>query len=288
MTHFRKSLTFIVAILALLLIPTVVIAQGSGGKKKKKQRTERTVQAKRTSARPVTVTPSKRGSMQEGDTLDGRESSSEATQMRSEKEKPTVKPVEIKDEEMKPDLKMTQGIEQGHGWVDLGLPSGVKWSTCNVGASTPTEYGDHFAWGEIRTKSYYDEDNCKTYHEESIGEIAGNPEYDAARANWGGSWRMPTEAEWRELNDLCQWGWTTEQGINGYRIVGPNGNSIFLVAAGYKGSSHIYAGLHGYYWSSTSAIGDIAISYGFDSASWTHHVGSCFRTFDRSVRAVLE
>ena len=134
----------------------------------------------------------------------------------------------------------SDGKHEGHGYVDLGLS--VKWATCNVGATSPEDYGDYFAWGETETKSEYTEENSATYglsisQLESQGYIDGagnlNPQYDAAAANWGGDWRMPTVAEMWELINNCTWTWTTQNGVSGYNVEGPNGNSIFLPAAGY-------------------------------------------------------
>ena len=147
------------------------------------------------------------------------------------------------------------GQIHGYDYVDLGLPSGLKWATCNVGASSPSEYGDYYAWGETTTKSDYSSSNCLTDGQE-IGDISGNPQYDAARANWGSTWRMPTKSEFEELIKECEWEWTSEgendRYIDGYRVTGPNGNSIFLPAAGYMyGTSLSNAGSHGFYWSST-------------------------------------
>ena len=122
----------------------------------------------------------------------------------------------------------------GHEYVDLGLPSRTKWATCNVGASQPHEYGNYYAWGEITTKNNYTEDNSKTYGK-NIGDISGNPNYDAAAANWGSRWRMPTYTEMKELDDKCTWTWTSENEVNGFKVTGPNGNSIFLPAAGSMG-----------------------------------------------------
>ena len=139
----------------------------------------------------------------------------------------------------------------GYDYVDLGLPSGIKWAAYNVGATAPEEYGDYFAWGEISPKSSYYESNSVTYGK-SMSDISGNAQYDAARANWGGDWRMPTTSEQRELLNNCSWQWTTLNGVNGYRVTGPNGNSIFLPAAGFRnGTSLYYEGSNGNYWSST-------------------------------------
>ena len=143
------------------------------------------------------------------------------------------------------------GTINGHGYVDLGLPSGLKWATCNVGATTPEGYGNYYAWGEITTKTSYDDSNSVTCWQQ-ISDFSGNAQYDAARANWGSTWRRPTKTEMEELVNNCTWTWTTQSGVNGYRVTGPNGNSIFLPAAGYcYGSSRYYVGEGCYYWSST-------------------------------------
>ena len=93
----------------------------------------------------------------------------------------------------------------GHEYVDLGLS--VKWATCNVGASKPEDYGNDYAWGETSTKSSYTSDSSKTYGKQ-MNDIKGNSQYDAARANWGGTWRLPTGAELEELKNKCTWRWT--------------------------------------------------------------------------------
>ena len=135
--------------------------------------------------------------------------------------------------------------------VDLGLPSGLKWASCNIGASSPEEYGDYFAWGETNTKDYYYYDNYSLL-DISMDDISGNAQYDAATAKWGSTWRMPTKAEQEELLNNCTWSWTTQNEVKGYKVIGPNGNSIFLPAAGYRYQSESgYAGEKGYYWSST-------------------------------------
>lgn len=145
-----------------------------------------------------------------------------------------------------------------HEYVDLGLS--VKWATCNVGAESPEEYGDYFAWGEVEPKEYYDFSTykhvidgdrlIKYYYFDSISEL--EPEDDAAIVNWGGAWRMPTLEEQKELIDDCTWEWTTQNGVDGHKVTGPNGNSIFLPAAGYMdGSTLRDAGSGCDYWSST-------------------------------------
>ena len=151
----------------------------------------------------------------------------------------------------------------GYEYVDLGLPSGLKWATCNVGAETPEEYGNYYAWGETQPAPgfNYIESNCATYGL-SISELQsqgyidneGNltSSHDAATANWGGSWRMPTEAEQQELSNNCTWEWTTQNNVNGCRVTGPNGSCIFLPAAGLRHGSSLYDdGSIGYFFSST-------------------------------------
>ncbi len=135
----------------------------------------------------------------------------------------------------------------GHDYVDLGLS--VKWATCNVGASSPSDYGNYYAWGESSTKSNYWSDNSVTYGKAMVS-IAGNFTYDVAKANWGDTWRMPTAEEIDELVSKCKREWITQGGHKGYKVIGPNGNSIFLPAAGRRlGSSLYYDGEYGYYWS---------------------------------------
>lgn len=189
-------------------------------------------------------------------------------------------------------------MANGHEYVDLGLPSGLKWATCNVGANKPEDYGDYFAWGETETKTEYSEGNSLT-QEHSISELRrrgivdGNnrltSSYDAARAKWGRSWRMPTKEELEELKKNCRWEWTTQNGVKGYKVTGPNGNSIFLPVAGRRGrSSLIYAGEYGFYWSSTPDESDSYYAYGLYFYSSKHYVSSDYRGLGQSVRPVLE
>ena len=170
----------------------------------------------------------------------------------------------------------------GHEYVDLGLS--VKWATCNVGANKPEDYGNYYAWGETYS---YTSGNSKTYGKQ-MNDIKGNSQYDAARDNWGGTWRLPTKAELQELGNKCTWKWTTQNGVKGYKVTGPNGNSIFLPAAGYYGSSLDDAGELGYYWSSTpdGSISYFAYRLYFDSSG--HYVLNIIRSLGLSVRPVAE
>ena len=158
-------------------------------------------------------------------------------------------------------------------YVDLGLPSGLKWATCNVGATTPEGYGDYFAWGE--TAPYYNtpitdpltwkegkesgyawQSYCgqSSFQEWSTAPYDANKilllTKDAAHVNWEGDWRMPTKAEFEELRTKCEWTWTQKNGINGYEVKGPNDNTIFLPAADYRSDLLLY-GEYGQYWSSS-------------------------------------
>lgn len=156
-------------------------------------------------------------------------------------------------------------------WVDLGLPSGLLWAKCNVGATKPEEYGYHYAWGETTPKEVY---NWETY---TLCLIDGGGEFtkycylssygyngytdslsilqpvdDAATVALGAGARMPTDEEWEELDTSCTTIWTKKNGVRGYRFRGPNGNTIFLPAAGYRWDDSLYdAGSRGLYWSSS-------------------------------------
>ena len=180
-----------------------------------------------------------------------------------------------------------------HEWVDLGLPSGTLWATCNVGASSPEQYGDLFAWGETEPKDYYDwgtykwsdgtEDSLTKYCEMVDNKNELDPEDDAAFVNWGPSWRMPTLKQQLELLRKCTWQWTMRVDVNGLLVTGPNGNSIFLPAAGdgFLGR-HSDVGQSGSYWSREGST--LANGIGFDSERVFGIFG--VRVFGMSVRAV--
>ena len=183
-------------------------------------------------------------------------------------------------------------------YVDLGLPSGLKWATCNVGANSPEEYGNYYAWGEVLTKTEYSSSNCPTYgltasqlQAQGYIDVEGNltAQYDAATLNWGGNWRLPTKAEMQELIDNCTWKWTTQNGVKGYKVTGPNGNYIFLPAAGHRYNSSLnYAGNSGYYWSSASNEISSTIMYYLSFNSDNHSMSSFQRSYGFSVRPVIE
>ena len=169
------------------------------------------------------------------------------------------------------DFRPTTGTGNGHRWVDLGLSSGLKWASCNVGATTPEEYGNYYAWGETTTKEDYSWTTYKyanggLYKQTKYCNDASHgdngftdnlttlePADDAAHVNWGGDWRMPTAAEWKELREQCTWTWTMQNGVKGYQVTGnTNSNSIFLPAAGYRDDTNLIgADSLGDYWSSS-------------------------------------
>lgn len=180
------------------------------------------------------------------------------------------------------------GTLAGHDWIDLGLPSGLKWATCNVGATTPEDYGNYYAWGETITKSEYTEENSVTMGQ-PMSDFSGNVTYDVATANWGSTWRMPTKAEMQELVNNCTWTWTTQSSVNGCRVTGPNGNSIFLPSAGYCGRSSLcYVGEFGYYWSSTPYESDTNFACRLYFSSGNHYVRYNNRFIGYPVRPVSE
>lgn len=193
-------------------------------------------------------------------------------------------------------------IISGAQVVDLGLS--VKWASCNVGATQPEESGDYFAWGEVKPKSVYDWSTYKYFNgpDNTLTKYNSDSRYgrvdnkstleaqdDAATVNWGGAWRMPTKAEQDELRTKCKWVWTTLNGVNGYKVIGPNGNSIFLPAAGCMyGGALRSAGSGGYYWSSSLYSGNPCDAYyvvfNSDVVDWDFNN----RIFGRSVRPVCQ
>ena len=175
--------------------------------------------------------------------------------------------------------------EDVYEYVNLGLS--VKWATCNVGASSPEAYGDYFAWGETAAKTEYTAANCSTYNV-SMNDISGDVQYDAAAANWGGDWRMPTKAEQQELLNNCTWTWTTQNGINGYRVTSKtNGNSIFLPAAGYRSSSSLSgAEISAYYWASTPSDGNDSHAFSLYFTSGLQDMNGFGREYGYCVRPV--
>ena len=213
------------------------------------------------------------------------------------------------------------GRHKGHKYVDLGLS--VKWATCNVGANRPWEYGDYFAWGEVETKEDYYWHTYKyggmrdggrevvfltKYCSDSVigkdgfvdNKVILELEDDAASVNWGGNWRMPTKEEQDELRDSCEWVWTTQKGVSGCQVIGPNGNSIFLPAAGFMSYGRLTCygdvpdglvsdGSLGYYWTSSCScifMGDEACILSFYIDGY-YPEGFILGNLDRSAGLVV-
>lgn len=198
-----------------------------------------------------------------------------------------------------PTASKPTGTIEGHGYVDLGLS--VKWATQNVGASSPSDYGGYYAWGETRTKDNYTWSTCfdclddegKSWGIYKIGgktSISPTSGHDTARENWGGTWRMPTIAEFEELCNKCDWTWTSQGGHNGYLVTSKtNDKSIFLPAAGWRsGTDTVCEGWDCHYWSSA-----LYSSYPHDArylycTSSNHNTSNNFRRGGRSVRPVTD
>ena len=188
--------------------------------------------------------------------------------------------------------------------IDLGLPSGTKWANMNVGASASEDYGGYYVWGETEEKNDYSWSTYKwcngSYNtitkyctSSSYGTVDNktvlDPEDDVAHVKWGGSWRMPTLDEQKELLNNCTWKWTTQNGVNGYKVTGPNGNSIFLPAAGSRYGTEAYnRGSVGFCWSSSlySNYSYDAYYLYFHSSNYDWDYGS--RCCGYSVRPVSE
>lgn len=187
-------------------------------------------------------------------------------------------------------------------YVDLGLPSGTLWATRNIGANSPEDYGDYFAWGETSPKNNYDWSTYEwcngsmysltKYNTTTNYGIVDNKteldlEDDAAYVNWGPSWRMPTKEQQDELRDSCTWTWTTRSGVNGCQVTGPNGNSIFLPAAGDRWDGSLdNVGSYGLFWSRTLDPGSSFYAYGLNFHLGYVYWDGNYRDYGSTVRAV--
>ena len=187
-------------------------------------------------------------------------------------------------------------VDNGHPWVDLGLPSGLKWATCNLGASSMEDIGDRYAWGETRPKSNYTWANYR-FVEEFLGPNVGDIvlskydsaegklelEDDAARVNWNGGWRMPESKDWRELLSNCTYRWARINGVNGLLLRSKiNENILILPATSYDNQG-------GSYWSATiggrwSAVKVVFDKYALDNHVWFDNIERCYGGQIRPVR----
>ena len=178
--------------------------------------------------------------------------------------------------------------------IDLGLPSGTKWTCCNVGAANPIEYGDYYAWGETLTKEIYSDATYCHYDSEnssflSIGDDIAGTIYDVATVKWGDKYCMPSYEQYEELVNNCSYEWTTLNGVNGGQFTGPSGCSIFLPAAGYRSNDDLYyAGSGGYCWSSTQYPDNSSYAYNLNFYSGYAVCSYWYRYRGRSVRPVAE
>lgn len=213
----------------------------------------------------------------------------------------------------------------GHEYVDLGLPSGLKWATCNVGASSPEDFGGYYQWAgtldavrvlavinpKIETCPYhikgekwntgwtkyvhFDMPSCWSGTGDPDNKTELEPRDDVANVNWRGYWRMPTEADWKELSntDYCSWTWTAINGVNGYMVQskrpGYTDNWIFLPVAGYRSSlSLVHDGKYGFYWSSSLDKGSVSQAYRMYFNEWCTQMEVGRRNEGLSVRPVLD
>jgi len=188
--------------------------------------------------------------------------------------------------------------------VDLGLPSGTKWADHNIGASSPEDYGSYFAWGETGVKLGYSWANyslsngsittmtkysTSSYYGTVDNKTTLEPSDDAATVNWDSNWRMPTKDEMDELDTICTWTWTQKNGINGYDVKGPNGNSIFLPAAGYRNDiSTGGIGSYGDYWSSSLCASSAGTALKLSFGSSTQNMSCGIRSLGSPVRPVCK
>ena len=197
------------------------------------------------------------------------------------------------------------GTYNDHDYVDLGLPSGLLWATCNVGADNSEDYGGYFAWGETEPKTVYEwstYQHCNGNHDQltkycsdsnyGYNDFTDNltillPEDDGATANWGSGWRIPTYEDWIELFQNTTVTWVTQNGENGLLFVASNGNNLFLPAAGCRLDSDVSSSCnYGNYWSSSLNTGqpDEAWYFCFDSDD--HYMNNGLRNYGQSVRPV--
>ena len=202
-------------------------------------------------------------------------------------------------------ISFIEGTTEEHEWVDLGLPSGTLWATCNVGASSPEEYGDHFAWGETEPKNDYYWDTYKycqgtkttltkyctdSYYGTVDNKTELEPSDDAATVNWGSGWQMPSKEQCQELinSSYTTITWTTMNGKYGRKITSKsNGNSIFLPAAGWRNDTFLNAvGYNGLYWSRSLDAGNSGSADCLDFVSSDIGTYYDYRYVGRSVRPV--
>ena len=222
------------------------------------------------------------------------------------KDDPTTNPTPDDPTPVNPVDPDPDPVDPTAGWVDLGLPSGLLWAKCNLGANSPEEYGDHYAWGETEPKEVYTWSTYKYCTVDEEGEISTLTKYntsstygtednltilqamdDAATAKLGNGARMPTKEEWEELNSNTTSEWTTENGVYGRKLTASNGNSLFLPAVGVRwDTDHDDVGASGGYWSTWLYAGRPFYAWYFHIDTDGQHMGYEGRDGGYSVRAV--
>ena len=313
---------FVCLLTLFLMISLTMSAQASGGQitRKRMNTTTKTNTVRKNNSSGKTTRNGKRDNPQNG--RSSRSASSSAVSSSSALFSPNRDVVKINEPDGSDNglgyassnnsvskINEPDGYVNGHGYVDLGLPSGTKWATCNIGAKSPEQYGDYFAWGETtgynRGKTDFSWETYKwcngshnsltKYNTERVyGTVDNKTELDlmddAAYANWGPAWLIPSIKQFEELFNISYTNreWTTQEGVYGYKITSKkNGKSIFLPVAGCRYDSSLRsAGSYGYYWSRTSSNNSPSNAryLFFDSSSF--NTLSYYRYGGRSVRPV--
>ena len=186
-------------------------------------------------------------------------------------------------------------MHEKHEFVDLGLPSGLQWATTNLGANSPDEFGNYYAWGEVQTKESYTLDNYKWWKNDGLtkyctdrgmGKVDNKTlldmSDDAARVHCGGNWRMPTLKDIQELIDNCSWEWATVNGVSGYKVTGSNGNSIFWPLGGtFVGSESFDKDEIGCYW--LASLDDVNYGDEYAYSMQLDRYGYSYRVNERTM-----
>lgn len=184
---------------------------------------------------------------------------------------------------VQPKRSLPTGKVNGYDAIDLGLS--VRWATCNIGANKPEDFGGLFAYGEPTGKKF-----TRNINDYPGGKSIVNSDLDMAKFQWGNGWRLPTEGEFRELKEKCIWEYAKDTDVSGYRVTGPNGNTIFLPLAGNMPySSRQEDGSYGYYWSGESPNNHYSFALVLCGGSYVSvESGSNYVYTGMSVRAVTK
>lgn len=178
----------------------------------------------------------------------------------------------------------------GHEYVDLGLPSGLRWAAANIGADSPSDLGEYFGWGEVAGKREYTRENSLTFQQKVGAQISGGP-YDAALKIWGAPWRLPSKADVEELMAHCRWEVMETGGCYGYKVIGPNGKSIFFPMGGFRAFDDQrpeFLGTQGRYWTATAFEEDQDTSYLLIMDTEGYGIDNYWRYLGHNVRPVAD